>query len=472
MDPELSGLDEVAAALARRWLLVLLVVVPLFGAVLGYAQTLPTTWTARATVAFTPRPSNPVGADTVTLVLPSYLSYVLSAGVLDDVGDRVGLDRGALESAVDVSVPPTTATLEVVVTGRRAQQVADVANALGNAAVGRSADDPVVSGALVAPAVAPTAPSGPRRQVLLLGGLLAALLAGALVTAVVERGTPRVRTAADVRGALGLEVLGRVPRARSLRALRGAALGDPAVALSVRALHRSIEADARTRPLRVLAVCSAAAGEGRSTVAAALGAALVRDGARVLLVDADLVRARLTRDLPLDPPEEDLLDALQGRPLEQVVVATTVPGLDLLPAVAHEHPELPDAGDLLVRRAGRVLDAARAARPAPVRTTALPAPAGTAADEDELLGRLATLFSAEPRATYDLVVVDTPALLERDEAAQLARLADAVLLVADTGRQTRALRQAGTLLTAAGVRPLGVVLNRTSRRSVLVGSGS
>lgn len=453
MNPH-SALDELGVALLRRWRLVLLVAVPLLLGVLGYASTLPTTWTSTATVGFAPRPSVAVGSDTVSLLLPGYVAYVTSPGVVGALAAQYGLSVDALDDALDVAVPPTTATLEVQVSGAEPATVASLANGLARSAVSRATQDEVVQAELVAEAVAARATRSSGVRPLQLAGLLASLLTGLLVAAAVERGVPRVRTAGDVRRATGLDLLAALPYTPALLAPAGEAVDDPGVGVAVRALRNRLQGVSRLEPCLVVAVCSASRREGRTSVVSVLALAFARLGSRVLIVDADTASGGLTGEYTFEPPAEDLIGMLLGRStFEQAVLPTGLPGVHLLPSRPHAR-----VGDLLATRLPAVLSAVRdgaSVRDGAVLAVAAGAPAGSAP------------ALAAQRTDFDVVLIDTPPLLHDDAALLLAQQADGVLLVARDGRRAAALAEAATLLQSAGARTLGVVLDAASARPPL-----
>jgi succinoglycan biosynthesis transport protein ExoP len=461
-----SGFDDVLAALFRRWRLILLVAGSLLAGVVLYAQSLPTTWTASATVGFSPRPSVAVGADTMSLIIPSYVSYVRSPEVEASVGAIYGVTATDLDKDVNATVTPATANLVIEVTSTSRSTVAGIANRLADAAVSRATQDNVVSAAVASKAVAPVTPSGPRRHLLELGGLLAAVILGALAAAVVERGFPRVRTSGDIRTSLNLEVVGRLPRSRSLARLGGDALDDPVVGVAVRALRNRLDITNRLRPVNIVAVCGSGRGEGRSTTAVALGQAIARLDARVLIIDADTVRRRVSTTYCPQIDDRELITVLEGLlPIERAVTATPQAGLFVLPTRPHG-----GVGDLFARRMSVVLDSLRAAA-ANASTVIAESAHGAEGSVGWPTADLATEVHTEA-AAFDVVIIDTPPLLARDEAGLVARLADGVLLVVDNGRRIVNVREGAAVLAASGARVLGVVLNRASRRSVALGSGS
>jgi len=172
--------------------------------------------------------------------------------------------------------------------------------------------------------------------------------------------------------------------------------------------------------LRVVLIASACPGEGKTTVVAALGAALARRGKRVLLADGNLSKPDLHRLFSLgnDRGFADLLQDDSG--LHQAALATGLPGLFCLPA-GHRPPQL------------------------------------SASLDSEPAGRVLRAFLED----FDILLVDSGAVLTAGDTADLARWSDAVLWVvsyAETPRdQALAARNHLTLLDR---RILGAVLNK------------
>lgn len=85
---------------------------------------------------------------------------------------------------------------------------------------------------------------------------------------------------------------------------------------------------------RVLAIASGKGGSGKSLLAANVGIFLATLGKRVVLVDAAFGSPNLHTYVGVRHPERSLSDMLQnkGVPLDQVIVATSIPGLGLVSA--------------------------------------------------------------------------------------------------------------------------------------------
>jgi polysaccharide biosynthesis transport protein len=176
---------------------------------------------------------------------------------------------------------------------------------------------------------------------------------------------------------------------------------------------------------RTLVVTSAGPMEGKSTVAANLGVVLAQMGIRVLLIDADLRKPRLHTIFGIEAQMGligvlDRMRASEEETEDEICVrATELPGLSLLPA------------------------------------------GGTTADSTSLLygDRLAKLLR-RLRDRYDMVLVDTPPMLEIPDARIIGRVADATILVVRAGVTTRtAVTAASQRLADDGIDLMGAIVN-------------
>ncbi|MGZ8468406.1 MAG: polysaccharide biosynthesis tyrosine autokinase [Gemmatirosa sp.] len=170
---------------------------------------------------------------------------------------------------------------------------------------------------------------------------------------------------------------------------------------------------------RTLAVTSALAGEGKTTVAVNLAISLAESSARVLLVDGDIRNPQIHKELggPMSP---GLVDAVHGDwPMGGMIRSTAIPGLSILPA-------------------GR----ARSAR-------------------GELLpGATLRRLLAEATQRFDVVIVDAPPVLPSATASVIGAVCDGVLFVVRAGRTEQAVgRDALDRLRRVGARVVGAVLN-------------
>jgi chromosome partitioning protein len=138
--------------------------------------------------------------------------------------------------------------------------------------------------------------------------------------------------------------------------------GDPVLARIRRELPEPSVLD-RHGPARVVAMCNQKGGVGKTTSAINLGAALAELGRRVLLVDFD-PQGALSVGLGIQPHQLDRttynLLMERGVGLDDVLLKTGVPGLDLLPS----NIDLSAAEVQLVTEVAREQTLARALAPA------------------------------------------------------------------------------------------------------------
>ena len=189
-------------------------------------------------------------------------------------------------------------------------------------------------------------------------------------------------------------------------------------------LRLTIERLSRARDVKVIAVSSPAAGDGKTITSINLAAALARGSDdRVLLVDADLRRPSVARLLALTDAARGLADTLGrgGATLAEVIKPSRLPNLSVLPAGTAR------GGVSEILRSPLLEDLLRNAR-----------------------------------RTYAYVVVDTPPLLPVFDSALLAKLVDGVLLVVSANQTPRKLLgEALNMLDSSKV--LGIVFNRDER---------
>ena len=190
-------------------------------------------------------------------------------------------------------------------------------------------------------------------------------------------------------------------------------------------LRLTIERLRRGRTLQVIAVTSPAAGDGKTLTAINLAGALARgaEDARVLLIDADLRRPAVARQLAIDSGAPGLTEVVSNpqTTLDSVTQKLTPYNLSILPAGT---------------RNGAVHQILRSSR-------------------------LDTVL-AEARSRYDFVVVDTPPLLPVFDSALLANAVDGVLMVVSANQTPRKLLGEALNMLDPG-KVLGIVFNRDAK---------
>lgn len=210
--------------------------------------------------------------------------------------------------------------------------------------------------------------------------------------------------------------------ARAGARLEGGAARRSAFSESVLTLRTALLLGADRRP-GVISITSSQPREGKSTVAANLAAAFARQGARTLLVDADLRR----------PEAHRILGGSNRRGLGTLL-----------------------RGDC---------DWRQAAQSSGVPLLWLMAAGPAVSDEPELLARGFSAALELLRAHFDVVVVDCPPLLGFSDALTIAAAVDEVLVVVRAGATPREfVLQALEQLRQVRARVGGVILNGVSSR--------
>lgn len=152
-----------------------------------FVELRPSTFTATSVFAVTPRNGSAASADVVRLLAASYVPYLSSPTVAEQVAAATGQSPSALAAGTVVSVDPGTANVRVATTWPSADDAAAVANRLAESGVNRAAAAPLVTADLVAPALAAAAQANPPRMLILTGAGVAAVIVGIVVWTALAR---------------------------------------------------------------------------------------------------------------------------------------------------------------------------------------------------------------------------------------------------------------------------------------------
>ncbi len=255
-------------------------------------------------------------------------------------------------------------------------------------------------------------------------GLVLGLTVGIGVAMLREVLDNTVKNASDFEP-FGVPVLGNVPLDKRTPKTPVAFRGDPhsSRSESYRQLRTNLQFVDVDNPPRIIAVTSAVPGEGKSTTAINLAAALAEAGARVCLIEADLRRPSIAATLGLVADVGFTTVVIGKAPVESVL-----------------------------QNAGRNL-AVLTSGPIPPNPSEL------------LLSKHAKQVIYDIAAKVDFTIIDTPPLLPVTDGAELATVADGMILVHRSGKTTRdqALRSMEAL-DKVGKKPIGVVLNMITRQ--------
>lgn len=218
-------------------------------------------------------------------------------------------------------------------------------------------------------------------------------------------------------------LLGRIPALpdKRMRAAPGGIVQHPRYVQCMRSVGTQFTADT-SRANAVILVTSVSDGEGKTSIALNLAAALARES-RVMLVDGDLREAALSRLLALPRYDAGLTELVaRTAPYRSCLALTGIPNLHA------------------------------------IRTGSLPR------DPGDVLKSMRFENTVQlSKRYYDHIIIDSPPLEEHLDALILAAHADAVVLVADArAGQFSRIRAAVDKLKHVNARCAGIVFNRVN----------
>ncbi|MGH7780007.1 MAG: GumC family protein [Candidatus Binataceae bacterium] len=193
---------------------------------------------------------------------------------------------------------------------------------------------------------------------------------------------------------------------------------------SYRAIRTAILLSRAAEAPKTLLVASGAKSEGKTVTAVNIAMAFAQMGGRVLLIDADLRRARC----------HEVLGVHNLVGLTEVLVGQKQAGEVIRPI---------GSGGLSFMSAGSV----------PPNPTEL------------LASRRMQEILEELSATYDSVLIDSPPVMPVSDSVVLSRLVDGVVVVVGPRTPKQLVRHACSRLGQVGARILGVVLNQVNMKS-------
>lgn len=283
---------------------------------------------------------------------------------------------------------------------------------------------------MISPAKAPTHPSAPRKPLIIAFGFFISIGFGLALVLVIERMDGGFRSVIQAERVLREPTLGIVPRIRGSEHRRNnvhdivySDAQAPYVE-AIRSLRTSLLVANADVPPKVVLIASSQSGDGKTSLAislARLSATASMEG-RVLLIDGDLRKPSVAPRIGANPTK-GLLHLFSGEAsLDEVIVTDEKSGLHVLPATIGT----PNPPELLNSTHMR-----------------------------DLLAKL--------RSSYEMIIIDSPALEAVSDARVLAHYADTtVFVVRWEGTKQHAAIEAIKQLTTAGARIAGVVLQQVN----------
>jgi succinoglycan biosynthesis transport protein ExoP len=321
---------------------------------------------------------------------------------------------------------------------------------------------PITEARVISPAARPLSKSHPKSIIILGIAVVAGLGMGIGIGAWRDLFNNVLRSPDQVESTLGVDCLALVPlvaaQARTAPKKRPLALvgNEPAKqflvppayglaaavvdapfspeAEAVRAIKLAIDLQTTSERGKIIGITSSIAGEGKTSVSAALARIIAQSGARTMLVDADMRNPSLSR-LLAPMAEVGLMDVLYGKAKSDGTLwQDPDTGLCFLPGVCNGYD---------VSRSSNVLAS----------------------------GALRAIFQ-KMRSTADYIIVDLPPVSPIVDVRAAADLIDNYVYVVEWGKtNTRTIEQALRSAKTLQERLVGVVLNKVDFRWIQKGDG-
>ncbi|WP_409303478.1 CpsD/CapB family tyrosine-protein kinase [Peribacillus sp. SCS-155] len=195
-----------------------------------------------------------------------------------------------------------------------------------------------------------------------------------------------------------------------------------------RIIRTNILFSSSNEKIQSIVVTSAATGEGKTTTVANLGAVMGQQGKRVLIIDADLRKPTLHKFFDKNNYNGLTNILLSNDSLDEVVMPTTIENLDILTSGAI-----------------------------------------TAVDQDLLGSDLLLKLMERMKKVYDIILIDSPPIVENADAQILANICDGSLLVMKSGKTKKdKVAIAKNNLMNCKAKLLGAVLNEKKSPKVVI----
>lgn len=353
--------------------------------------------------------------------------------------------EGSLADALSRLVGEAAATSQAQVKMRELESAADVYRNLYNSFLQKSQEMiqaqtvPVADARVITKATPPLHRSFPKNAAVLAAGVALGLIMGAGAAIGRELYTDVFRTPGEVEQITGVRCLGILPIVTTNESQRKRFRGKvgPRDAIeefvleapfsrfteTIRNVKMSFKAGHNSHDIKVIGIVSSVAREGKTTVAANLGALVAgSSGARCLLIDGDFHHRSLSSKLAPGAPA-GLIEALHDPSrFAEFVYHRERSGVDVLPCVVKNR--IPNAAELLGSPHMHTLLAAR-------------------------------------REVYDYIIIELPPIVSVVDVKAIERFVDRFVFVVEWGRSKRSL-----VLDALSDVPMirgrlaGIVLNK------------
>ncbi len=406
----------------RKWIIAVTVFVTMAVAVAGTMLITPI-YEATATLRIAVESSSVTYGDLlyVQRLTNTFPTVVTSNSTIAELKKHLRTDK--TPAKIEVVFPAESELMLIIVKDEDPVFAANVANGLAELFIPKVRETKVgrnFSISLVDPATPSQSPSSPSATLNIVLGMMVGLASGLGLAFLFEHLDTTLYTDEEIEKVIDCRILAQIP---TFDCKQGTVLlnGNSPQKEAFHRLQANIFMSNRVRALQTLLVTSAEPGEGKTTTVANLAVTIAQSGHKVVVVDSDLRLPTLHKVFGL-PNNKGLSDIFQGQATwNEVVQESEITGVYVITSGS----SLPDSAERL-----GLLD--------------------ISALVDELTNQ------------FDMVLLDSPALLPVIDAAVIAREVDGTLLVVGHNQirkeDLQAVRQQ---LMHSQARIVGAVVNRT-----------
>ncbi|SLM30403.1 putative Non-specific protein-tyrosine kinase [Desulfamplus magnetovallimortis] len=263
-------------------------------------------------------------------------------------------------------------------------------------------------------------PDSPNFLVNVLIGMFMGGLLGLSMALLADYMDDTIKSRMDIKQ-IGMRLLGTVPKFNKRQMLKNFAKShlDPLYEC-YRTIRNNLEFLSRDKLFKTVLVTSALKGEGKSTTVINLAVSFASQGKNVLLLDADFRQPILHKALDMDNRVGAAELLLKQIDMDDVIRKSGIESLSVVTS-------------------GKITsDPARLVESEEMKTIL-----------KELSGK------------FDMVIIDSPSILETNDPVVIARMVDLFVLVVETGREkTSVFNLAMDSCKMANIEPAGIVLNK------------
>jgi capsular exopolysaccharide synthesis family protein len=336
---------------------------------------------------------------------------------------------------VKTEVVLNTELLKISVSDLDAQKASDLANFIAGQVIERirlsseianenvlPLPDNTLGISVVEPASPPNSPNGPSKRLFVIMGFLVGAMGGIGLAFLFENLDTRIYSSQMIEQIAGSNIIGEIPPGNRLGRMKFLFVIYPH-AEAFRQLRTNVLTAMKDQNLKTLLIVSAEPQEGKSTITANLACSIAQTSKRVLTIDADMRRPSMHEILGVER-DVGLSDALRGEfSVEDAVMKTAFVGVDILTAGAIPH----NPAELLESN------------------------------------KMAEVI-AHAEQDYDVVLIDTPAVLAVADPSILAEESDGILIVVRRGRTTYdAIENVYKQMGKVNANIIGVIANYSER---------